>query len=982
MSATPLGPAGAASPSGTRDRSPGRLDPVVLGTRTTLGNGFYDLPYAVPTDPASGQPLSPLALRVRFVDAGGATIGTKRLVDPTPITWVNFTEGPYPYRGTSVHEAQLAAVRAAGVADLTTLVETGARHDITRVAQLAGLTQDDMMRLVLAARAGRQLGGELDATVCFAFLAQSLPSSLPDDLLAQTHEWTLIDQLTDLVAAGIAGTEPELAASTLDSALTQNLVPVSLAARRDVVLAGLAAARRASALDRPLLVGNATLRGTLQRSTVPAAAFDAVADAFVATGGLGPRFWSVLHDSPDTYGGAAAVASLQRGVDVGVVAKNFEPMVTALTQRIGDSAPRELAKLGPQEWTQVVIDVGAVPAGTDGDTEEARRATYARTMAAQAQRLFPTVAVTAAVRRTGAGDLTRIDDIAQLVDDHPDLELRVSNIDTFAAANDLALDSQVRTELKVLQRVHRIAPTTDAATALLANGLHSSVQIMALGRDALVAKLTEAGVQESLASAIHGFAEFQYAQVLQRLGELRSEVQSTMPAALAPHVLTPEVRAEVLSDLPDLELLFGPLDACDCPHCASVYGPAAYLADVFRFLDGHAATTGGGSVLDVLRARRPDVTKVKLDCPNTETPLPFIDLANEVLESVFPGSAGHVDLQTTLPADELRAAPEHQDDTVYDLLRTSDIPISSAYDLWADQIRVLLAHLGVPRWRLMRVLGTAQPSDVAAEYFAISVHETGLITTAKEAAGAQDAFWGFDSTRASIPVLEVMERTKLSYLQLQLLLQSAWITPDGDPRVHLTRPAASADLHQQTLDALTPAALDRVHRLLRLVRHTPWDTWELDLLLRADRLGAGVLDGAALIALHDAARLADRLGVGAEQLATWFGTLPTVGRPSPTDPTDLTSAAPSRYTVAFRARALSGAPDPAFDPQPDGSDLADHRPALLAALAVDDAALTPLLSRTGTTNDLATLSRLVAWREQQLAAAGAPFRYVLLVSKA
>ncbi|WP_330766952.1 Tc toxin subunit A-related protein [Rhodococcus sp. M8-35] len=938
-------------------------DTVVLATRTTLGNGFYDLPYALPTDPASGQPLSPLALRVSFTVPGGATIGIKRLVDPTPIAWVNFTEGPFPYRGASLHETELTAVGAAGVADVTTLVENADRHDVTRVAQLAGLTQDDVMRLILAARAGERLGGQLDAAVCFAFLAQSLPSSLPDDLLAQTHEWTLIDQLTDLAASGIAATEPELATMALASALEQNLVPVTLAARRDAVLAELAAARRRFALDRPLLVGNGTLRANLERSDVPAAAYDAVADAFVLTGGMGPKFWSHLHESPATYGGPAALASLERGVQVGVVAKNFAPMVEALDAKIGDSAPRALAKLGPEDWIQLAAEVGTVPAGTDGDGPEGQQATYARTMAAQAQRLFPTVAVTAAVKRTGAGGLTRLDDIEQIVDAHPDLELRVSNIDAFAARNNLDLAAQTRTELKVLQRVHRIAPTTETATALLDMGLHSSVQIMAMGRETFIAKMTDAGVDEPLAASVHGFAEFQYAQVLQRLGELRSEVQSTMPAALAPHLLTAEIRAKVLTDLPDLELLFGPLDACDCPHCASVYGPAAYLADVFRFLDSHAASTGGSSVLGVLTQRRPDLTKIKLDCPNTETPLPFIDLANEVLESVFPGSASDVGLQTTLPADELRAAPEHQDDTVYDLLRASDIPISSAYDLWADQIRVLLRHLGVPRWRLMELLGPPQPVEVAAEYLGISMHESALITTAKEASDDQDALWGFDSTRPSIPVLEIMERTKLTYLELQLLLQSAWVTPDGDPRVHITRPADSADLRQQTVDALSPAVLDRIHRLLRLARHTPWDTWELDLLLHADRIGAGTLDEAKLVALHDAARLADRLGVGAEQLATWFGTLPVVGRPSPTDPTSLFAAAPSRYAVTFRARALSGVPDPAFDPEPDGSDLAVHREALRAALAVNDTALTALFDRTGTINDLSTLSRLVAWAE-------------------
>ncbi|WP_460821622.1 Tc toxin subunit A-related protein [Nocardioides ungokensis] len=937
--------------------------PVVLATRTTLANGFYDLPFEVPKDPASGQSIPSLALRVRFTAPGGAEIGTKRVVNPTMITWVNFTEGDYPYRGQSLQETQLAALRAAGCADVTTLVETEDRPEVSRIAQVAGLSQDDVMRLVLAARAAAKLGAQLDATVCFAFLAQSLPSSLPNDLLAQTHGWTLIEQLTDLVASGVAAMEPELAAAAINAALEQNLVPVSLAARRDAVLADLAAARRRFALDQPLLVGNGTLRAALQNSTVPPAKYDAIADAFVQAGGLGPSFWSLLDASPATYGGAAALSSLERTVQVGTVAKNFGPMVEALDQNLTGASPRALAKLDQADWTQLVADVGAVPDGTDGDTDEARRATYARTMAAQAQRLYPTVAVVAAVKRSDATGLNHLDAVEQIIDEHPDLELRVSNIDTYAAVNNLQLEPETRTELKVLQRVHRIAPTADAATALLSNHLHSSVQILGMGRESFVSAMTASGVDGTVAESMHGFAEFQYAQVLQRLGEMRSEVQSTMPAALAPHVLTAATRAQVLSDLPDLELLFGPLDACDCPHCASVYGPAAYLADVFRFLDSHQANSGGGSVLDALKARRPDLTKVKLDCANTETPLPFIDLVNEVLESAFPGSAGLVDLQTTLPADELRAAPEHQDGSVYDALRVADLPMSSSYDLWADQIRVLLQHLGVPRWRLMDLLGPDRPAEVAAELFGISVHEAGLVTTAKDAAGDQGGYWGFDASRASIPVLEILERTGLTYLQLQLLLQSSWITPDGDPRVHLTRPADSADLNEQTLDAVTPGVLDRIHRLLRLARHTPWDTWELDLLLRAPRIGAGTLGDDALVALAAARRVAERLGVDVLQLATWFGTLPVVGRPSPTDPTSLPDAAPSRYDLLFRARALSGTPDPAFDPQPDGSDLTDHRPALCAALAATDADVSALLARTGTANDLPTLSRLVAWVE-------------------
>ncbi|MGI5241937.1 neuraminidase-like domain-containing protein [Dactylosporangium sp. CA-139066] len=944
-------------------------EPVVLATRHTLGNGFYDLPYSPPVDPRTGSPFKPLDLRVRFLDPAGEAIGTKQVSNPTQIAWVNFTEGPYPYRGTCLHDAQLQALRGAGVGDVGTLVETADRPQVSRVAQAVGMAQDDLMRLILAQRAARLLGGELDAAVCFAFLAQCLPSNLPDNLLAQTHEWTLIDQLTDLTAAGIAGLEPGVAAMAFDAAVGQNLVPVTLAARRAAILDALAATRRTHALDRPLLVGNGTLRATLERTTVPPERYGAVADLFTSAGGLGPRFWETARAEPDRLGGPAAVGSLERGVEVGLVAKNFEPMLDHLDGLLADpgradlATPRDLAKLAPQDWTALVSTVGAVPPGTDGADDAARRATYARTMQAQANRLFPTVALTAAVKRSGAGGLDMIDEISTLVDDNPDFDLRTSNVETFLARNDVS--AQTPAQLRVMQRVQRISPAIEPAVALLDNGIHSSAQIVSMGRDAFVGTMRDAGVDEATAGSLLGHAELQYAQVLQRLGEFRAEVQSTLPAALSPMMVSEEVRTRLLADVPDLELLFGALDACDCPHCASVYGPAAYLADLLRFLDHQAAAAGGGTVREVLSQRRPDITRTRLDCANTETALPFIDLTNEILEAAVPGSAGRTDLQTTRPADELRAAPEHVDEHVYDILRMSDVPISSAYDLWNDQSRTLLEHVGAPRWRIMELFGTGadgEPSaDVCAEHLGISDHEGSLIIGKREAAADQSTLWGFDATRTSIPVLEVMERTKLTYNRLQLLLQAQWITPAGAARVHITRPADSADLRRQTLDAVTPVVLDRVHRLLRLQRYTPWDFWELDLLLRAERIGNGTLDVTALTRLRAAVQLRERLGVGAEELATWFGLVPTTGRPSAADPTDLSAAAPSAYATAFLVRVVAGRTDPGFDPQPDNSDLVNHRPALLAALAVSDDALSALLRRTGTQNRPQTLSALLGW---------------------
>ena len=67
--------------------------------------------------------------------------------------------------------------------------------------------------------------------------------------------------------------------------------------------------------------------------------------------------------------------------------------------------------------------------------------------------------------------------------------------------------------------------------------------------------------------------------------ESAPELQVTAP----PAETRPTVRQKALDTLvkqfPTLETLFGPLDFCECEHCRSVLGPAAYLVELFQFLD-------------------------------------------------------------------------------------------------------------------------------------------------------------------------------------------------------------------------------------------------------------------------------------------------------------------------------------------------------------------------------------------------------------
>lgn len=153
-----------------------------------------------------------------------------------------------------------------------------------------------------------------------------------------------------------------------------------------------------------------------------------------------------------------------------------------------------------------------------------------------------------------------------------------------------------------------------------------------------------------------------------------------------------------------------------------------------------------------------------------------------------------------------------------------------------------------------------------------------------------------------------MGHAHLTYEQILELRTLTWINPPGAPApVQLARPVSSASLGDQRMTGITVDVLDRIHRLLRLSRHVPWDLWELDLLVRTTHLGGGAVNGPALVALRDAAQLQGRLNVPAETLATWFGDLPRQGRPDPADPA---RAAMSAYAALFANPAVLNPPDP------------------------------------------------------------------------
>src|SRR5262249_54200256 len=116
--------------------------------------------------------------------------------------------------------------------------------------------------------------------------------------------------------------------------------------------------------------------------------------------------------------------------------------------------------------------------------------------------------------------------------------------------------------------------------------------------------------------------------------------------AITPIGIMDKIQA-VSANFPDLRTLFQSISLCDCELCNAVDSPAAYLVDVLQYISQRTVvdTTQTTVVKSqdaqaVLFTRRPDLGDIDLSCANTNTTLPIIDVACELLEEAVSPQKG------------------------------------------------------------------------------------------------------------------------------------------------------------------------------------------------------------------------------------------------------------------------------------------------------------------------------------------------------
>jgi hypothetical protein len=421
---------------------------------------------------------------------------------------------------------------------------------------------------------------------------------------------------------------------------------------------------------------------------------------------------------------------------------------------------------------------------------------------------------------------------------------------------------------------------------------------------------------------------------------------------------------------------------CRCEKCSSLFSPAAYLADQLYMLETFAPDAA-----TLLRARRPDLWKLKLSCNNTNVAFPEIDAAIEALADVLQsGSGSMVERNTNIAdADTLRAFSEYGDDaTVTPAFGVPESPpTASSTGLWARVYpfglpfsrwqKIADAYLGLGRTSLLELLDTSKPdSGPGDERWAraqLGLNTWDYAVLAGTSGKQLSDLWGADPTdggwRDELEDLaEFLRRAGLEYDGLLQLKDTEFLKPHEVALKRWASDGTEADecdlegsiILQYVTTTEVDAALEAVQSFMRLRLRLGWSVAGLDRLLRA--LGASAVDGGVIRAAAHLSWLAKRLGMPVtEALVFAIGVDDRAYRGEDDSPLNLAKRAVKQSSgeegalalaaglPAAALRALSSAGRlPAMDLSPEAVNSARRYALLLDKLKLDVHSLLALFS--------------------------------------
>ncbi|BAV06840.1 hypothetical protein SAMN05421788_102526 [Filimonas lacunae] len=515
----------------------------------------------------------------------------------------------------------------------------------------------------------------LEAPVFYGFIQQGQPAVWYEGLLLDLQVPERMELLKDKLLENLTLISKDLQAQALQKALTENIIPAEIKAAIEKILEILQQIKLRYAAKTIIGGGKGTIGQLLELTPELAKDQTKFMAAFTTFEGPLSTFWKQLET--ENVFDKEVVRDARLNFQLGALVRNHIPLVAALNQKFKANeltAKRQLAKLDKNDWIALLKEktiagetIG-IPGNMDGDTEEEKYAEFGTILERTWERAYPTTAFSARLEKNEKSPLAARQEVAQFLNANPEFYLDRYRIDHYLAKNEGALkevkDKEgLLNDLKSIQRVFKLNATYKAVDTLMSQNIVSAQQIYFMGREQFVATLKDTGINKLESKKIYQKAENTYALALHYFGNYNVALNGLTPLGV------PDVSgiiaglgklgnltgiAPANNSLPNLQTLFGSLDYCEVTECRSVYSAAAHYVDILRFL-GERNTNGTGAhagkkVKQVLLERRPDLGDIELSCENTNTPLPYIDLVNEILEDIVSPLAP-ITLNAAIEAD-------------------------------------------------------------------------------------------------------------------------------------------------------------------------------------------------------------------------------------------------------------------------------------------------------------------------------------------
>ena len=696
-----------------------------------------------------------------------------------------------------------------GGASLATAQENADRRDLTLIHRESGWDARLIATAALSSQLNHGGGGQqptgIDDQALYGLLRTGLPSSRA--LLARVPVETMKAALEKAAASGVIDLD--------EGQREQTVAQFQTFARQELL-----GSRPAG--------GVSTVSELLDASGLPGEGDDSPRQRFeevlLATGNA-ESLWKRAADAGIDDD---AIRNLQGQAKLAFLTTNNVPLMARVQEGLGQEQTlgEHLANGRWDQaatWSQAIDGVGgagAVPAAFKADEQPV--AAYAEELARRVRVSYPTHVVAGMLKSgeisLGHGDLDQVVATTLTQAGERGLRLGATPMAGFMTDNADLLQNvaendkpQVESALRTLHRTYQLSPSNQSMKALLDVDLTSAYNIAAIPEPIFIDRYGHFFPSELEARLVHRKSQ-QISAVLCNFYSMTRQATASGPLSVVSG--TPAQRDAAVTAIkdslphsPTMESLFGSMDYCECDDCRSVLGPAAYLVDLFRFLDPDdldwqgfkdewARRRGGEEYpykkpFDELRERRPDLEQLQLSCENIKTELPVINIVNEILEYLVAYDSLKGDAvrnSGALDSADVMAEPEFVVDAAYEKLRAAVYPLVLPFDVWHETVRGFLGWLDAPLGPLHEAFRTSEDLDSGG--YEAAVDRLGMTRAMADVItdpNALQGWWtrlGYDAAaQEAVAVAELTSAKQLTrrlgvnYQDLADLLETHFVNP-------------------------------------------------------------------------------------------------------------------------------------------------------------------------------------------------------------